>query len=159
MKKPLILLSILLLTALSFARMPQNKRIDPTGTYILDVQQIVIEREPYGYAGLIQVVSLPGNKILMTFSINKGAPSYSRGSFTDTLNYVNNRVVYKNPAADASCEITFTFTDSGITVKEKTTNLNSGCGFGKGIVADGFYKKVSSMKPALKNPRSGEILK
>ena len=159
MKKPLILLSILLLAALSFARMPQNKRIDPTGTYLLDAQQVVIDREPYGDSGLIQVVSLPGNKIFMTFIFNKGAPSYSRGSFTDTLNYVNNRAVYKNPAADTTCEITFTFTDAGITVKEKTTHQNSGCGFGKGIVADGFYKKVSSTKPVLKNPRTGETIK
>jgi hypothetical protein len=159
MKRSLVLFSTIILASLSFAMIPQNKTIDPTGTYILDVKPIIIERETYGYAGLIQVNLLPGNKILMTFSINKGAPGYASGSFVDTLNYLNNHAIYKNPAADASCEISFAFTNDGVTVKEKSANLNSGCGFGHAVVADGFYKKVSSVKPILRNPGTGEELK
>jgi hypothetical protein len=159
MKKSLLVLYIALSAFISFAVLPQNKTIDPTGTYILDNQAIIIEREPYGYAGLIQVITLPDNKILMTFVINKGAPTYSSGKFADTLNYLNNQAVYTNPALDASCRITFSFSENGVTVKEKTTNLNSGCGFGKGVVAEGFYKKVSSVKPVLLDPQTGKELK
>jgi hypothetical protein len=159
MKKSLLLLFIALSAFISFAMLPQNKTIDPTGTYILDNQAIIIEREPYGYAGLIQIITLPDNKILMSFVINKGAPTYISGIFTDTLNYINNQAIYTNPAVDTSCYISFVFAENGVTVKEKTANLNSGCGFGKGVVADGFFKKVSSVKPVLKDPRTGEELK
>jgi hypothetical protein len=160
MKKTFILLALtILVSIISFAKLPQNKNIDPTGTYLLDNQAIVIERETYGYAGVILINTLPGNKILMTFRINKGAPGYAGGSFVDTLDYNNNKAVYTNHAIDASCQITFSFSENGVNVKEKTANPNAGCGFGKGVVADGFYKKVSSVKPILRNPVTGDELK
>jgi hypothetical protein len=137
----------------------QTKGIDPTGTYILDNKAIVIEKDTYGYAGLIQVRTLPENKILMTFTINKGAPTYHSGSFVDTLNFLNNQAVFTRPEVDASCQITFMFTESGVTVKEKAKDLNAACGFGHAVVADGYFKKVSSVVPVLRNPGTGEILK
>ncbi|MEI6853620.1 MAG: hypothetical protein WCL06_12285 [Bacteroidota bacterium] len=137
----------------------QNKGVNPTGTYILDNKAIVIEKETYGYAGLIQVKTLSENKILMTFTINKGAPSYNSGSFVDTLSYLNNQAIFTIPESDASCQITFMFTESGVTVKEKAKDLNTACGFGHAVVADGFFKKVSSLVPVLRNPGTGEILK
>jgi hypothetical protein len=159
MKKILLLISVMIFSASIRAVTPYKLAVDPTGTYILDNKPIIIEKETYGYAGLIQVKSLPGNKILMTFTINKGAPSYNSGSFIDTLNYLNDQAVYTIPEADKSCRITFSFTDKGVTVKEKTDNPNSGCGFGHAVVADGFFKKVSSVVPELRNPGTGEILK
>jgi hypothetical protein len=151
--------TLYILAVAASALYAQPKAIDPTGIYMLDNKPIIIEKETYGYAGLIQVNKLPGNKILMTFTINKGAPSYNSGSFADTLNYLNDQAVYTNAGADTSCHITFKFTDSGVTVKEKTADLNSGCGFGHAVVADGFFKKVSSFVPELRNPKTGEKLK
>jgi hypothetical protein len=158
-RKIQILLYIVILAANCQVINAQNKAIDPTGTYILDNKPIIIEKETYGYAGLIQVKTLTGNKILMTFSINKGAPGYNSGSFIDTLIYLNNKAVYTIPEVDKSCQVSFTFTENGVTVKEKTADYNSGCGFGHAVVADGFFKKVSSVKPILRNPGTGEELK
>lgn len=157
MKK--LLTGLLLFAATASALLAQQKVVDPTGTYILDNKPIIIEKETYGYAGLIQVNTLAEHKIIMTFSINKGAPSYNSGTFTDTLDYVNNQAVYTIPEVDKSCQISFTFTEKGVTVKEKAADLNSACGFGHAVVADGFFKKVSSTKPVLHNPGTGEELK
>jgi len=132
------------------------KYIDPTGTYDLVSEPRKEGVDIYGYMGQIQVKLLNENKIVMTFMVNKGAPSYNSGSFIDTLDYQNNMSVYTTPDLDPSCKITFQFNDEGVTVKEETGDLNSGCGFGHAVVADGFFKKKSSHEPDLRHPMTGE---
>lgn len=123
--------------------------IDPTGTYNLDQKTKKIGEDIYGYFGEIQVVKLKEDKILMNFSICKGAPSYNSGSFLDTLSYHDNRALFTDPSADSSCVIIFDFIAKGITVKENTGDYNFGCGFGHAVIADGFFKKTSSKKPEI----------
>ncbi|MEO7988041.1 MAG: hypothetical protein ABI663_00785 [Chryseolinea sp.] len=127
----------------------RDEYLDPTGTYILDQKTKKVGEEIYGYFGEIQVVKLKEDKILMNFSICKGAPSYNSGSFLDTLSYQNNRALFTDPSTDSSCVITFDFTVKGITVKEDTDDYNFGCGFGHAVIADGFFKKTSSKKPEI----------
>ncbi len=91
----------------------------------------------------------------MTFEVNKGAPSYNFGSFVDTLDYRSNKSVYINMQIDTTCKISFNFSKKGIIVKEETADFNSGCGFGHAVVADGFYRKISSKKPVLLEPTTG----
>jgi hypothetical protein len=126
-----------------------NKDINPIGTYKLESKTREKNGEIYGYFGEIRVAKLNAEKIIMSFEVCKGAPSYNSGSFIDTLNYKNNKAIYADPENDQSCEITFEFTEKGIFVIEKTDDLNSGCGFGHAVVADGFYKKISRKIPKI----------
>jgi hypothetical protein len=137
----------------------QSNYIDPTGTYELDSKTEKNGEDIFGYFGKIQVKKVKQDKIVMTFSICKGAPSYNSGSFVDTLDYNKNTVIYKTPDLDPSCQIKFDFTDKGIVVKESTDDFNSGCGFGHAVVADGFFKKISSSVPLLKDPLTDEEIK
>lgn len=131
--------------------------IDPTGTYELNRNIKEVSGDTYGYFGGICVKKLTKNRILMTFSICKGAPSYNLGSFVDTLEYVDNKSVYKAGFdVDPSCQIWFYFSKKGVSVKEKTDDYNCGCGFGHAVVADGFFKKISSKQPELRNPMTDE---
>ena len=150
-----ILTTWVLLTGLIF----QDNYVDPTGTYELDSEVRKTENEIFGYFGEIQVKRLTKNRIVMTFMVNKGAPSYNSGSFVDTLDYQINKAIYTDPDLDSSCVITFDFTENGVVVKEKTDNYNFGCGFGHAVVADGFFRKTNDDVPVLKEPGTDEILK
>ncbi len=132
--------------------------IDPTGTYILDEKTERSGDDIYGYTGQIQVKKIAVDTIVMTFEVNKGAPSYNSGSFVDTLNYNNNIAIYNNAEFDSTCKITFSFTKKGVVVKEETDNPNFGCDFGHAVFADGFFKKTSSKTPILVEPLTGEKL-
>jgi hypothetical protein len=154
--RQIILLLTLIILMTSFAR--QAEYIEPTGTYQLDSRTKKKNGEIFGYFGQIQIKKITNDKIVMTFEINKGAPSYNSGSFIDTLNYQENKAVYTNPENDSTCKITFNFDKKGVEVIEETADYNSGCGFGGAIVADGFYKRTSSMTPILTKPLTGEKL-
>ena len=137
----------------------QAEYIDPTGTYELDSKTEEKNGDVYGYSGYIQVKKIAADKIVMTFEVNKGAPSYNSGSFVDTLTYNNNVALYTaSDDIDATCKITFHFDKKGVTVVEETDDNNSGCGFGHAVVADGFYKRTSSKVPILTEPLTGEKL-
>jgi hypothetical protein len=153
----LILTSTILLAGFAY----QKIYIDPTGTYKLESKTKKKGVDTYGYTGQIQVKKLTSERIVMTFEVNKGAPSYNSGSFVDTLTYNNNKAVYTvsgNGRYLQTCKITFDFDKKGVLVKEETKDLNSGCGFGHAVVADGFYRKMSIKAPILTEPLTGERL-
>jgi len=154
--KKLIFLVITAIFLMGFTL--QSDYIDPTGTYKLKSKTKKRNGEIYGYFGQIQIKKLSADKIVMTFEVNKGAPSYNSGSFVDTLKYVENKVIYTNPEFDSTCKLTFDFNKKGISVKEETEDANFGCGFGHGVFADGFYKRISSKIPILTEPLTGEVL-
>jgi hypothetical protein len=134
----------------------QQSYIDPTGTYTLKSKTTKKGEDIYGYTGQIQVKKINSHKIAMTFGINRGAPSYSSGSFIDTFVYNNNEAVYFDPESDSTCKIIFKFTELGINVKEEAKDYNTACGFGHAVVADGYFRKVSGKIPVLKDPLTGE---
>ena len=154
MKQGLFIFTSILIIGFAY----QNTYIDPTGTYDLDSKTKKKGGDIYGYFGEIQVKKLAKDRIVMTFEVNKGAPSYNSGSFVDTLIYKNNRVIHTDAESDTSCKITFDFDKKGVLVKEETEDFNSGCGFGHAVVADGFYKKTSGKVPVLTQPLTGEKL-
>src|SRR4030095_3135049 len=86
-----------------------NTYIDPTVTYILESKTKKRGEDIYGYTGQIQVKKIAIDTIVMTFEVNKGAPSYNSGSFVDTLIYNNNAAIYTNAEFDTTCKITFSF--------------------------------------------------
>ena len=150
----LILIFTILLTGFTY----QKTYIDPTGTYQLDSKTEKKGGDIYGYYGQIQVKRILLEKIVMTFEFNVGAPTYNSGSFVDTLNYNNNRAIYTDPELDTTCKITFDFGKKGVFVKEETADFNTGCGFGNGVVAIGFYKRTSFKTPVLREPLTGKKL-
>ena len=149
-----VLTAMLLLTSFTNSSI----YIDPTGTYKLNSKTIKKKSGTYGYTGQIQVKKISDDKIVMTFEINKGAPSYNSGSFVDTLIYKNNKAIYRDLTMDSTCKITFNFDKMGVTVKEVTADYNWGCGFGHAVVADGYFKRISSKVPVLTEPLTGEKL-
>jgi len=124
---------------------------NPTGTYVYQGKATIKDGETYGYFGTIQVKKLTDRKIVMTFYICKGAPSYNSGSFVDTLDYKNNRAIH----IYQDCITTFSFSNAGIYVKETS---NGSC-WGAGVVAHGHFKKKSSKQPILTEPLTGEKIK
>lgn len=155
MKGYSLLTSVILFTSFTF----HTNLVNPTGTYKLDNTVKLKNGETYGYKGQIQVQKISENRIVMTFEIHKGSPSYNSGSFVDTLKYEHNKLIYTDLSNDSTCKITFTFDKKGVTVKEITADFNSGCGFGGAVVADGYFKKTSSKTPILLKPLTGEQLK
>jgi len=135
-----------------------RKYIDPTGTYRLAIKTTKKNREAYGYSGQIQVRKINFEKILMTFEVNKGAPSYNSGSFVDTLAYIDNKVIFVDLEQDSTCKILFEFEKKGIKVKQEAADFNAGCGFGQAVIADGYYKKISNKIPILREPLTGELV-
>ena len=123
---------------------------NPTGSYELVSKKKVKNGETYGYHGEIHIKLLDSAHIAMSFYVCKGAPGYNSGSFVDTLDYENSIVVYTTDQ-DPSCRITFTFSKSGVAVDEIANNYNNGCGFGHAVVASGFYKKISSKEPEIRD--------
>lgn len=123
--------------------------MDPTGTYVYNGRTVKKGNDTYGYSGQIQVKKIGAAKIVMSFELNKGAPSYNSGSFVDTLSYSNNKAIYTTPADDSTCRIIFYFDTTGITVKEQTADYNFGCGFGHAVVANGRFRKISSKRPKM----------
>ncbi len=154
--KKLIFLIFLFFLLSSFNT--QFNYIDPTGTYKLNNIYKKDGDDEYGYSGLIQVKKINQKKIVMTFEVNKGAPSYNSGSFVDTLDYKENKAIFRDNKFDLTCKVIFDFRRKGINVIQETEDNNWGCGFGHGVVADGFYKKISSKTPILKVPLTDENL-
>jgi hypothetical protein len=126
--------------------------INPTGFYKYDGKTYKKNGETYGYFGTIKIVRLDPGKILMSFYVCKGAPSYNSGSFVDTLDYINNKAIYRGDTtmAETTCKLTFHFTSKGISAELSSDYPNSACGFGHAVDAQGFYKRMNGKFPTKK---------
>lgn len=154
--KFLITTLLVALTSVSFGQ----TGLDPTGTYEYEGKTAKVDGQIFGpYTGVIQVKRIANRKIVMTFFVCKGKPSYNSGGFVDTLIFSNNTTIYIDSESDPSCKITFKFDKKGVTVKEETADFNAGCGFGHAVVADGRNKKTSSKVPKLIDALTGEEIK
>jgi hypothetical protein len=124
--------------------------VNPNGLYEYDGKTYKKNGETYGYSGTIKVLLLDTNKILVSFYVCKGAPSYNSGSFVDTLNYSKNQAVYRGDTtiADFTCRLTFLFTPKGIDAELFSDNPNWACGFGHAVDAQGFYKRAKGKVPS-----------
>lgn len=148
MKNPLYILIAFILTLSSSCN---NKEIDPTGSYELVNETKKVGEDVYGYYGNIDIKMINENKIVISFFICKGAPSYNQGFFIDTLDYKNNQAIYNYEDLEFDCKIIFTFTKYGVDVKQETKNDNNYCGFGYGVIADGYFEKTTSKSPVIKD--------
>jgi hypothetical protein len=144
---------------------PENKKsiatkpdtfINPTGHYELESEIKQIGEDRYGYSGEIRVKLLEGKRIAVGFYMDKGAPSYNSGSFLDTLAYDDSIAIYRPLEFDSTCALTLLFSKNGVLSTEQTADYNSGCGFGHAVVANGFFKKISSDAPTELDPMTQE---
>jgi hypothetical protein len=122
--------------------------LNPTGTYSYQGKTTKKDGDTYGYFGTIQVKKLTASKIVMTFYICEGAPGYNSGSFVDTLHFKNRKAIY----IENDCVTTFSFTETGIDVKE----TSHGSCWGFGVVAHGHFKRKSSKQPILTETLTGK---
>ena len=138
------------------AKAQTNNFVNPSGLFEYDGKTLKKDGEIYGYFGTIKVLQLDSNKILVSFYVCKGAPSYNSGSFIDTLEFSNNQAIYRGDttAPELTCKLTFHFTPKGINAEVFSENPNWACGFGHAVDAQGFYKRVKR-----KFPTKEEILK
>ncbi len=152
-----IFLSVVAFALLTHSAKGQtNTFVNPNGVYKYGGKTYKKDGEIYGYFGTIKVFLLDSNKVLVSFYVCKGAPSYNSGSFVETLNYSNNQAVYRGDTtmAELTCRLTFHFTPKGIAAELFSGNPNWACGFGHAVDAQGFYKRVKG-----KLPTKEEILK
>jgi hypothetical protein len=124
------------------------RKFDPTGTYKSGEDPKKLNRDIYAYFGEVRIKLIDKSKIAISLYVLKGAPSYSSGSFVDTLHYQNQHATYLT-SDDSSCKIEFLFNTKGLTITQYQQNLNFGCGFGHGVLADGYYPKISENIPVI----------
>ena len=131
---------------------------DYTGSYEMKGQMDPKGEDIYGPFGGLDIKKIEDKTYALSFSINRGAPSYNMGGFTDTLELKKNQLFYKaDPEIDSTCVITFTFEKNGVQVDQKSIGEGH-CGFGHGVSAVGYFKKTSSEEPVLYHPFTGEKL-
>ena len=131
---------------------PHKYKVDVTGIYKLDNETAVKNGDTYGYWGTIKVKKISPSKIVLKLFVCKGAPSYNSGVAMDTLIIKDNKAVFTTED-DPSCKLIFTFYRRGIKIEEFTDNINFACGFGHGVVVNGFYKRKYNSIPTDKELR------
>src|SRR5688572_12818040 len=132
----LLLIIIVTLTYWTHSEGQTTSFVNPNGLFEYDGKTYKKNGETFGYFGTIKVFLLDTNKILVSFYICKGAPSYNSGSFVDTLNYSNNQAACRgDTTVDLTCKLTFYFTSKGISAELFSDNPNFACGFGHAVDA------------------------
>jgi hypothetical protein len=121
--------------------------VDPTGTYALASDTTHQDGEVYGLYGDIRVALIDSGHIGISFGLSNGAPAYNSGSFEDTLDYNGHYAEYRY---DSNCVVRFGFSRGGVWASQHSDDNDFRCGFGHGVVADGYFDKVSSECPEIK---------
>jgi hypothetical protein len=120
--------------------------IDPTGTYILKGEKY--KGEIKGNHGEVRIKLLNDSMVAITMYSNKGYPDYTSASFTDTMEYADNRAIHFSKT-DPSCQLVFAFDINGLDIKQMYTDPASTCGFEKGTIPLGYIEKYSSAVPVI----------
>lgn len=120
--------------------------LNPTGTYILKGENQ--KGEIKGNFAEIRVKMLDESRLAVSFYSNKGYPEYTSGSFTDTLNYLENKAIHYSKL-DTACQIVFEFEVEGLSLTQVYSDPKSTCGFEKGVLPLGFINKYSSVTPLI----------
>ena len=145
--------AVIFLIIISFAAKAQTGSvfINPAGYYSLDSKTTLKDGDTYGYFGTLKIKQVDSAHIVVDLYVCKGAPGYNSGTLQDTLLYKNG-IAMHTTTEDNTCVITFNFnTADGVEVEEKTKDTATGCGFGQGVKASGFYKRIVSYDAKAKN--------
>lgn len=136
MLKHSILFSLSILFTLSSFYLGKTTDLNPTGTYEYD--------HGNNGNGKVKVQKLSTDKIKVSIFVVGGEPSHNMGEFMNVLKIKNGTAIYKS----GDCGLKFVFTSKAV----KVIQTGWDCEFGAGIVADGYYKKISSKVPNMDEP-------
>jgi hypothetical protein len=143
MRKYLIIV-VSVICCISAKAQSANASINPAGYYSLNSKTTSKDGDTYGYFGTLKIKQVDSVRIFVDLYVCKGAPGYNSGTLQDTL-LCKNGIAVHTTTEDNTCVITFNFnTAGGVEVDEKTKDTVSGCGFGHGVMANGFYKRIVS---------------
>jgi hypothetical protein len=122
--------------------------IDPTGTYVLrgDVKKNNIT----GHHGEIRVRLLNKKTAAFCFYISNGYPKFLSGAFLDTVDYEDNRFLFR-PAKDSGCALILTFSLRDVDIMEVLYDPRSACGLAPGVMEAATFQKLSSEVPVIQD--------
>jgi hypothetical protein len=143
------ILLILVITGFSFNPTPdkRDKFIDPTGTYILKGE--TKRGRIVSHSGEVRIKLLDEHKVGICFFISKGYPGYETGSFVDSLEYDNNRILYKPEGS--GCTVAFWVDEMSLSTEQYFTDPRSACGFPAGVMVSASFEKKSADVPVIQD--------
>jgi hypothetical protein len=130
--------------------------LDPTGSYEFVSDARDSTNDDSGVFGEVRVILLGDERIAVGFAMNIGALSFNSGGFVDTLEFRDSIAVFRDRESDSSCTITLSIAKDSVRLTEHTDLPDGGCGFGHGVVADGSFRKGSSVRPYQLDPAGGD---
>jgi len=128
-----ILSACVLLLSSSFQL--ETKGFNPTGTYEYDNGE--------NGDGTVKVKKISADKIKVSLFVIGGPPSHNMGEFMKELKIKNGVANYKS----GDCALKFIFNVKAVKVVQSGWD----CGFGNGVSAGGYYKKISSKVPDMED--------
>ena len=128
-----ILSACVLLLSSSFQL--ETKGFNPTGTYEYDNGE--------NGDGTVKVKKISADKIKVSLFVIGGPPSHNMGEFMKELKIKNGVANYKS----GDCALKFIFNSKAVKVVQSGWD----CGFGNGVAAGGYYKKISSKVPDMED--------
>ncbi len=128
-----ILSACVLLLSSSFQL--ETKGFNPTGTYEYDNGE--------NGDGTVKVKKISADKIKVSLFVIGGPPSHNMGEFMKELKIKNGVANYKS----GDCALKFIFNAKAVKVVQSGWD----CGFGNGVAAGGYYKKISSKVPDMED--------
>ena len=128
-----ILSACVLLLSSSFQL--ETKGFNPTGTYEYDNAE--------NGDGTVKVKKISADKIKVSLFVIGGPPSHNMGEFMKELKIKNGVANYKS----GDCALKFIFNAKAVKVVQSGWD----CGFGNGVAAGGYYKKISSKVPDMED--------
>lgn len=131
MSKHSLLFSLSILFTLTSFFMEKTNELNPTGTYEYD--------NGNDGDGTVKVQKIGTDKINVSLFVIGGPPSHNMGEFMKELKIKNGVANYKS----GDCALKFIFNSKAVKVVQSGWD----CGFGNGVAAGGYYKKISSKVP------------
>lgn len=101
---------------------------NPTGTYEYDKGD--------DGDGTLKVQKISADKIKVSIFVIGGPPSHNIGEFMEVIKIKNGIANYKS----GDCALKLIFNSKAV----KVVQTGFDCGFGNGVAAGGYYKKISS---------------
>jgi hypothetical protein len=113
----------------------ETNGFNPTGTYEYDNGE--------NGDGTVKVKKISADKIKVSIFVIGGPPSHNMGEFMKELKIKNGVAYYKS----GDCALKFIFNAKAVKVVQSGWD----CGFGNGVAAGGYYKKISSKVPDMED--------
>lgn len=122
--------------------------IDPTGTYILKGE--VKKNKIVGHYGELRVRLLDPGTAAFCFYFNNGYPKYASIAMMDTLQYEENRMLYRI-TKDSSCSLMLLFNAHDVELIEVYRNPENMSGCGSDVLIPVNIDKTSSEAPIIQD--------